>query len=49
VAVCRTCAAIAADLVLQVGEQGWRQPFSVRQVGAVLADDGGQGAQVPAA
>jgi len=31
--------AVAADLVLQVGQQGRRQPFPVRQIGAVLADD----------
>ena len=40
---------VAADLVLQVGQQGRRQPFPFRQVAAVLADDGGQGAQVPVA
>ena len=41
--------AVAADLVLQVGQQGRRQPFPVRQIGAVLADDSRQGAQVPLA
>ena len=40
---------VAADLVLQVSQQGRRQPFPVRQIRAVLADDGGQGAQVPVA
>ena len=40
---------VAADLAHQVGQQGRRQPLPVRQVGAVLADDGGQGAQVPVA
>ena len=38
---------VAADLVLQIGQQGRRQPSPVRQVGTVLADDGRQGAQVP--
>ena len=38
---------VAADLAHQVSQQGRRQPFPVRQVGAVLAHDGRQGAQVP--
>jgi hypothetical protein len=37
---------IAADLVLQVGQQGGRQPSAVQQVCAVVADDPGQGEQV---
>jgi hypothetical protein len=40
---------ITADMAHQVREQGGRQPFTVRQVGAVLADDSRQGAQVPGA
>jgi len=40
---------ITADLARQIGQQGWRQPFPILQVGAVLADDGRQGAQVPIA
>ena len=38
---------VAADLAHQVSQQGGRQPFPVRQVGAVLAHDGRQGAQIP--
>ena len=40
----------AADLVLQVGQQGQRKALlPVRQIGPVLTDDGRQGAQVPVA
>ena len=38
---------VAADLAHQVSQQGRRQPFPVRQVGTVLANDGRQGAQIP--
>ena len=38
---------VAADLAHQVSQQGRRQPFPVWQVGAVLAHDGRQGAQIP--
>ena len=38
---------VAADLSHQLSQQGQRQPFAVRQVGTVLADDARQGAQVP--
>ena len=40
---------VAADLAHQVSQQGGRQRFPVRQVGAVLAHDGRQGAQIPVA
>ena len=38
---------IAADLAHQVGQQRFRQPSVGGQVGTVLADDPGQGDQVP--
>ena len=40
---------VAADLVHQVGQQGQRQPSVSGQVGAVIADNPDQDAQIPLA
>ena len=38
---------VAADLAHQLSQQGQQHPFALRQIGAVLADDPSQRAQVP--